>query len=409
MESIRKFFANVFPMSPSRKLRKKTIYSDNFEGFSRIPLFKNIPKNKLISLYNETTEVKLAEGEYLFHEHDAANDFFILREGSLAVIKSSKNREYLLAVIGEGQTIGELGLIDHAPRSAAIKSIIPSKLLRIKFETVHELSKKDRVFDQIYKYISIHITKRLRETNVVTIKALESQVEEYKLRVIMGLFIIYVISGLCLFTFSLAGLEYLKQHISNTSFITLPLSLVFFSLFCIVIKATRLPLSMFGFNLKDARKAIIESIFYTLLFCVLILLLKWLEILLLPSFADRKLIEPFAQIHGTSGMSPGLVWVASLLVYCFFITPMQEIVARGGLQSSLDMFLVGPNKLLISIFVSNLIFSMAHLFLSFKAAILVFFPGLFLGWLYSRHKTLIGVLISHMMLGFWAFWIVGIF
>ena len=35
-------------------------------------------------------------------------------------------------------------------------------------------------------------------------------------------------------------------------------------------------------------------------------------------------------------------------------------------------------------------------------------PGLYLGWLYSRHRTLIGVTLAHAIIGTWAIWMLGI-
>ena len=37
-----------------------------------------------------------------------------------------------------------------------------------------------------------------------------------------------------------------------------------------------------------------------------------------------------------------------------------------------------------------------------------FLPGLFWGWLYARHGTLIGVSVSHILLGLWTVFVVGI-
>jgi hypothetical protein len=33
--------------------------------------------------------------------------------------------------------------------------------------------------------------------------------------------------------------------------------------------------------------------------------------------------------------------------------------------------------------------------------LLVFVPGLFWGWLYLRHQTLVGVSVSHLLIGLW--------
>jgi membrane protease YdiL (CAAX protease family) len=90
------------------------------------------------------------------------------------------------------------------------------------------------------------------------------------------------------------------------------------------------------------------------------------------------------------------------------VTPLQELIVRGGLQGPLEVFLTEKNSTIKAIIVSNLMFATVHLFLGMDIAILVFFAGLYFGWLYSRHHTLIGVILAHGILGTWATMIIGL-
>lgn len=60
-----------------------------------------------------------------------------------------------------------------------------------------------------------------------------------------------------------------------------------------------------------------------------------------------------------------------------------------------------------AIFLSNLIFSTMHLFMSVNLALLIFLAGIYFGWLYSRTRNLLGVTLAHALLGAWWFWIIG--
>lgn len=88
---------------------------------------------------------------------------------------------------------------------------------------------------------------------------------------------------------------------------------------------------------------------------------------------------------------------------------MQELIVRGVLQSSFYEFITGRHRNFWAILLSNLLFSITHMHLSLAASFIVFVPGLFWGWLYSRYRTLVGVIFSHLFIGIWAFFIVGIF
>jgi membrane protease YdiL (CAAX protease family) len=89
------------------------------------------------------------------------------------------------------------------------------------------------------------------------------------------------------------------------------------------------------------------------------------------------------------------------------LVPLQELIARGLLQSSFEEFLTGKHKAYIAIFLSNLLFSVVHFHLSLNIALSVFFTGLAWGWSYSRHHTLVGVILSHQIIGVWALFILG--
>jgi membrane protease YdiL (CAAX protease family) len=81
-------------------------------------------------------------------------------------------------------------------------------------------------------------------------------------------------------------------------------------------------------------------------------------------------------------------------------SPIQEFIARGVLQGSLQHFFTGRNVVFRSIIVSNALFSATHVhIMNGWLALFVFIPGLFWGYLYSRHKNLIGVSISHILIG----------
>jgi len=107
--------------------------------------------------------------------------------------------------------------------------------------------------------------------------------------------------------------------------------------------------------------------------------------------------------------SKGTTLPMTLLAFSLYATfaPIQELVARSGMQSSFEMFLTGKYKTWFSIFLSTLLFSSTHLHVSFILAVLVFPLGLFWGWLYSRYPTLVGVAASHVLIGSFGLFIVG--
>jgi CRP/FNR family transcriptional regulator, cyclic AMP receptor protein len=63
---------------------------------------------------NEERSERFHAGDVIFSEGDAADRFFVVREGTVTL--SAHGRE--LEQVGPGGIFGELGLLDRAPRSA---------------------------------------------------------------------------------------------------------------------------------------------------------------------------------------------------------------------------------------------------------------------------------------------------
>lgn len=63
-------------------------------------------------------------GQTLFHEGDQAWAAFLIESGEVEIIRSAGERhEVVLATVGAGELIGEMGLIDKSPRSATARSV----------------------------------------------------------------------------------------------------------------------------------------------------------------------------------------------------------------------------------------------------------------------------------------------
>ncbi len=88
-----------------------------------------------------------------------------------------------------------------------------------------------------------------------------------------------------------------------------------------------------------------------------------------------------------------------LFILYALLVPVQELVARAVIQSSLMKIFSGRWMLLKAILLSNLMFSAFHLYLEMTFAIMTFIPGIFWGYLFAKQKGLLGVSISHIIIG----------
>ncbi|MFN4141259.1 Crp/Fnr family transcriptional regulator [Aestuariivirga sp.] len=122
-----------------------------------------VPRPILRSLLTAARPLDLKVREVLFHAGDAGEGCYYLREGVVkAAVVAKDGQERLLAVLGPGSLIGELSLIDDAPRSATISALKPCRLLHLSKSSFFRLADAN---PQVYREALKILARRLRETN----------------------------------------------------------------------------------------------------------------------------------------------------------------------------------------------------------------------------------------------------
>jgi signal transduction histidine kinase len=85
-----------------------------------------------------TEEVHLPAGELLFSEGDEGDRAFVVLGGEIEILKESPGGEVLLAVQREG-VVGEMALLENAPRNASVRARSDTTLLAIPKARLDEL------------------------------------------------------------------------------------------------------------------------------------------------------------------------------------------------------------------------------------------------------------------------------
>ncbi len=96
-----------------------------------VPLFSDLSPEDLGRLATEATTSALEPGEVLFEEGDQGDVAYVISSGDVEVLKTSGPRQVLLALRGEGDVIGEMALLDAAPRMAAVRAKTSVELVAI--------------------------------------------------------------------------------------------------------------------------------------------------------------------------------------------------------------------------------------------------------------------------------------
>jgi len=153
-----------------------------------------------------------------------------------------------------------------------------------------------------------------------------------------------------------------------------------------MIARTRLPLKDFGLTLTGWKRSVAESIAVSAIVVAVLALVK----VMLNRYSPGIFKE--AQVFNLSYF--GLSYITYLVV-----APMQEFIARGTMQGTLGRLFAGPSSGLLAIIVTSFLFGALHMCHSISLSISALLTSWLWGWMYQRQKSLVGVSVSHFLIG----------
>jgi membrane protease YdiL (CAAX protease family) len=163
------------------------------------------------------------------------------------------------------------------------------------------------------------------------------------------------------------------------------------------------PLGEFGLGFRHLLGSLVEAAIFTLPVLALVTGMKGAVLLVT---GNPQAAPPLEHPDVTARLTdPALLPTLAIYALSCFV---QELVVRSAVQASLERFLVGPRHKLYAILVAALLFSMTHLHMSFLFALMAFVPGLFWGWLFARRRNIVGVTLSHIAVGAYVFFVLGV-
>lgn len=128
------------------------------------PIFEGVDEKYLQEFLSSTEQVTIKQGEYLFRQNDLGDSMFIVESGQLEVILKSKKVD----TIDCGKLIGELCVFGQEKRSASIRALTDSQLIKIEGEDFRtRLYSKELDALLICYNIAKILTQRLINANIL--------------------------------------------------------------------------------------------------------------------------------------------------------------------------------------------------------------------------------------------------
>lgn len=355
------------------------------------------------------TPRQLESGDALVREGEAAGELFVIQQGAVEVTKrvAASERDQRVAMLHKGATLGEMTLVDRTPRSATVRAVEPTVVGVLSMDALDQLAAEDRDIErQMLRNLVNELSRRLRVTNEATVAALEQQLELERTRALMGRVFVFMCFLMVTYAIVLKVITTILPPGTSASAITIPISFIWGGALYALMRRSHLPFDVFGLTLRGWRRVMPDALRWTAMICAATAILKLALIGTNASFAHERLFNL------TGLLDPQPSWThlrASLIIGIVYaaVGPLQEFIARSGLQTALQRCLVGRSAAVVAIIVSNAMFACAHLHLSVSFAIVAFFPGLLWGALFHRQRHIVGVAVSHVLCGWFAFFIVG--
>jgi CRP/FNR family transcriptional regulator, cyclic AMP receptor protein len=104
---------------------------------ARAELFRALDPEVVQQIAASARSVTLQRNDLIFSEDDDASELYVVRSGRIAIAKrSADGRESVVALMEEGDLIGEMSFFDGKGRSADARALEPSELVAVPFSSL---------------------------------------------------------------------------------------------------------------------------------------------------------------------------------------------------------------------------------------------------------------------------------
>jgi CRP-like cAMP-binding protein len=374
------------------------------------PLFEGVTAAQMVELSSICRERRFAVGELILSEGAQEPFVYVLIEGIAQVIKNTSVGSYPVPIarLGAGDVLGELKIVEPRPSSASVTAVTEVTAVEININSLAESAPLTAVRATLLTNAGRILAARLISTTGKGADAIQRELDETRARMHAGRFIVLMFAMVATYQLAIAALV-LVPGSARPATSVLSVIFVIWAVVPVVLllRSSPFPLASYGLTTQGGGRIALQALIWTTPLLPVVLAFKLMLTRWVFPMADQSLFDPAALFAGHPfDLSLYLFAICLYLIHA----PAQELVARAGLQGALQNFIpTQPGKInWKAIIISNLMFAAAHSFIGFWFCVAAFVPGLFWGWMFAKQRSLIGVAVSHAVVGLWAIFVVGV-
>tara|TARA_B100000315_G_scaffold186152_1_gene175426 strand:- start:152 stop:1153 length:1002 start_codon:yes stop_codon:yes gene_type:complete len=159
------------PVSLYSQAEKKSLDQETFDYIrdliNEVPQLYSLGPDEVVSLVSYVSYKSVKKGALIFREGEPGNTLFYIVSGAVDIVKESvEGNPIKLAQFTQDSMLGEMALIDSAPRSAAAKVASDVELIILSRESFEGLLKDvPSIGIKIFKQIATTLSQRVRFAN----------------------------------------------------------------------------------------------------------------------------------------------------------------------------------------------------------------------------------------------------
>lgn len=139
----------------------------NTDILKKIYLFEGFSDADLKQVADIVREKDVIAGDAIFDEGGEATSLFILKSGTVEILKKGNEDEQRVAAFSGGSHFGEMAFLDKSRRTASAIAKENCRLLEIGYAELEQLTQRqERIGFRLYKNLAQALSRRIRQTTV---------------------------------------------------------------------------------------------------------------------------------------------------------------------------------------------------------------------------------------------------
>ncbi len=139
------------------------------ELLKRVALFEGLSEHELEAVSTVCRERSFADGETLVRQGDTGDELFVIQDGQVEIRIVGILPERPIVVLGEGQILGEMSLLDQGFRSATARATAPTRVQAIgRHEFTALCEQSHHIGYLVMRNLAADLSFKIRHRNLAT-------------------------------------------------------------------------------------------------------------------------------------------------------------------------------------------------------------------------------------------------